>query len=934
MKAFLELIAEKILQNPCYQTDKSIIVFPNRRAGLFLNKFLKKSGKTFFMPKILGMNNFVEQTSGMTIIKNEFLLFELFRIHKELSLKNNNDKYQTFEEFIPFADTILKDFSDIDLHLVDAKQLFTNIYNEKELLEWDISNPDHLSEFQRKYLAFYESLYEYYSRLQEVLKRENKAYSAMIYRKVAENINEYADKLQWEKVMFVGFHEISQCEKTIFKTLMDRGIAEFVADIDEYYLDKDMEAGRLLHSNSDLWKTEDYEPEKHFNQGERQFTITSCPEKTLQCEYVGNIVKQTLDNKHEIEDTVIVLADENQLVPVLNSMPKEIKKANVTMGFPYTYTLTHNLLTSFLDVYDNFSNGKHYVKPVIQFLSHYLIEKTLGINNLQSKLTKKFVKDSKFYIIGEELLAIVPELEKSGLDFLFAKTEYQTRDLIEMFKRLAKKVKGNCNDLREQIALQSAYEIFEHFTELQEKYDFVDKISTLRKIYQRIAVCITLSFQGEPLEGLQIMGLQETKNVDFKNLIIVSCNEGIIPKGASHNSLIPYNLRKGFGMFTYQDRDAAEAYNFYRLLQRAENVHFIYQTDTDGGNKGEASRYLVQIEKELVKQFPNIHLSKQTLVTTQTTDSKELVLSKPKTGAVIEKLKANAKEGRGFSPSAMNTYRNCPLSYYYKYVLDIKDPDSLEEDIEIPELGSIIHKILENMFIPFVGKQVEADKLPEGAELEQIIDDYFKENVFKDQRTNTGENYFMLQVAKEQIKRFVKNQKEELKNHEYTIIGLERELFGKIQINSDLQVQIHGFADRIETIDGITRIGDYKTGKVEPMDLKGSKEFFEDKEFDNENMSDKLLQVMYYALVFSKENADCKEFKACIYSLKYFNQFDVEVSIMDSPIITKEHLGTFEEYVKLLVSEIFNTEINFEQNLEGCDYCSFNSICNRQGRAY
>lgn len=933
MKAFLEQIADKILQNPCYQTDKSIVVFPNRRAGLFLNKFLKASGKTFFMPQILGMDDFVSQTSGMKIVKNEFLLFELFRIHKEISLKNGNDKYQTFEEFIPFADTILKDFSDIDLHLVDAKQLFTNIYNEKELLEWDISNPEKLSEFQRKYLAFYESLYDYYSRLQEVLKKENKAYSAMIYRKVAENINEYADKLKWEKVMFVGFHEISQSEKTIIKTLMDRSLAEYVADIDDYYFDEQMEAGRLLKKNSDLWKTKDYEPEKHFNQGERQFTITSCPEKTLQCEYVGNIAKEMADNKHSMEDTVIVLADENQLIPVLNALPKEIQKANVTMGFPYTYTLTHNLLTSFLDIYDNYSNGKHYVKPIIHFLSHYLIEKTLGINNLQSMLTKKFVKDSKFYISGEELLTIVPELKSRGLDFLFAKTEYHPRDLIEIFKKLALVVKDNCNDMREQIALQSAFEMFEHFTELQEKYDFVDRISTLRKIYLRIAVCITLSFKGEPLEGLQIMGLQETKNIDFGNLIIVSCNEGIIPKGASHNSLIPYNLRKGFGMFTYQDRDAAEAYNFYRLLQRVENVHFIYQTDTEGGNKGEASRYLAQIEKELVKQFPNIHLSKQTLVTTQTIDSKELLLTKPKTEAVIEKLKANAQKGHGFSPSALNNYRKCPLSYYYKYVLGIKAPDSLEEEIEIPELGTIVHAILEELFTPFIGRQIDADKLPNGTDIERIIDEYFNKNVFKDQRTNTGENYFMLQVAKEQIKRFVQHQKEELKNHEYTIIGLEDELTGDIQINSDLQIKIFGFADRIETIDGITRIGDYKTGKVEPNDLKGCKEFFENKEFDNENMSDKLLQVMYYALAFSKKH-NCNEFKACIYSLKYFNRFDVEVSIMDSPIINKKHLDTFEEYIKLLVSKIFDTATAFEQNLDGCTYCEFESICNQQGKTY
>lgn len=926
MKYFLQEIAEKIIQDTCYQSDKSIIVFPNRRAGLFLRKHLKASNKTFIMPQIVGMDDFVSQTSGMTIVKNEFLLFELFRIHKDISKINGNDKYQNFEDFIPFADNLLKDFSDIDLHVVDAKQLFTNIYNEKELLEWDISNPELLSEFQRKYLDFYKSLYDYYIRLQQVLNEANKAYSAMIYRKVAENINGYADKLKWEKVLFAGFHEISRSEKMIIKTLMDRGIADYMADIDSYFLDEKMEAGKLLRKHTDLWKTKDYEVPERFGQEQRKITITGCPEKTLQSEYVGNIIHQLSDNKHNIEDTVIVLADENQLIPVLNTLPKNIDNVNITMGFPYTYTLTHNMVMSFMTVYENLSKGKYYVKPLVRFLSHYLIEKTLGISNLQATLSKTFGKDKKFYIGGDELMQIVPQIKEKGLNFLFDKSEYQPSDLIKMYKRLALSVFPQCDNYRERIALDSSYEIFDHFTELQEKYNFADKISTLRKIYQRIAVCIRLSFKGEPLEGLQIMGLQETKNIDFKNIIMVSCNEGVIPRGNARNSLIPYNLRKGFDMFTYQDRDAAEAYNFYRLLLRAENVHLIYQTDTEGGSKGEPSRYLAQIEKEMT-HFTNIEIVKKTLTTTQTSDNKKIVSAKTKTNAVLEKLKANAKDGHGFSPSALNTYRRCPLSYYYKYVLGIKEVENLEEDIETSELGTIVHEILQKIFTPFVGKAVEADKIPEGIDLENIINQHFEENVFKDQRTNTGENYFMMQVAKEQIKRFVKNQKEELKNHSYTIIGLEKKLEHMLQINEKLQVHIGGIADRIETVDGITRIGDYKTGKVEESDLVGNEAFFKNNEFDDDkNISDKLLQVMYYALVFSKKN-DCKSFKACIYTLKYFNKFCVDVNILDNCIIDQESLGTFENYIKLLVSEIFDPQADFYPSQEGCDYCPFANVC-------
>ncbi|MBO4741574.1 MAG: hypothetical protein J5605_08060, partial [Bacteroidales bacterium] len=432
MNYFLQDIAEKIIQNPCYQSDKSIIVFPNRRAGIFLRKYLKTSDKTFFMPQIMGMDDFVSQTSGMGIVKNEFLLFELFRIHKEISKTTNNDKYQTFEDFIPFADMLLKDFSDVDLHLADAKQIFTLLYNEKQIGEWDISNPDQLSEFQQKYLAFYESLYDYYTKLQERLKEANKAYSAMLYRNVAENIDFYADTLKWNKILFVGFCEISQSEYKIIDSLKRRGIAEFEADIDKYYMENGHEAGLMPRRNASLWKKDGYELPEYFKEEKRNFKLISCPENTLQSEYVGNLLKKLTDTQDNTENTVIVLADENLLIPTLNGIPQCVDKINITMGFPYTYTLTHNLLLCLLDMYENRQQDEFYVKSLIQFLSHSIMEKNLGISNLRNRLTERFSKEKRFYIDGENILEIIPEIRNCGFEFLFSKKDIQPEELIEI----------------------------------------------------------------------------------------------------------------------------------------------------------------------------------------------------------------------------------------------------------------------------------------------------------------------------------------------------------------------------------------------------------------------------------------------------------------------------------------------------------------------
>ncbi len=962
MKHFLEEIAEKILQEPIYQSDKSIVVFPNRRAGVFLRKYLKTSDKTFFLPQIVGMDDFVEMASGMKIVKNEFLLFELFRIHKEISQRNGNDKYQSFEEFIPFADMILKDFSDIDLHMVDARQLYTHLANEKELDMWDVSQPEKMSEFQRKYLNFFHSLYEYYTNLHIILNKANKAYSAMIYRNVAEKIETYADAMQWQKVMFVGFCEVSQSERTIINNLIRRGKAEFIADGDDFYFkDAYNEAGMMLRKNNETFGTKKTSFGEHFGTGERNFTFVSCPENILQSEYVGNIAtkiaktknvtKETdiTESNNPFEDTAIVLCDENLLVPTLNALPQSINKVNITMGFPYIYSLTHDLVHKMFEAYDSYDEKRGYnVKKVIGFISHHLIEKHLKVNNLKSTLTKQFVAEKTYYLKGNELLEKIKVLQDSDLNFLFKTDGLQTAALIEMFKNVAQNIYQSCDDNREKISLAAAFQMFEHFAELQEQYSFADSIGVLRRIYDRIAMCMTLSFKGEPVEGLQFMGLQETKNIDFRNLIVVSCNEGIIPKGNTHNSLIPFNLRKIFGIFTYEERDAAEAYNFYRLLQRAENVDFLYNTDTSGSGKSEASRFLAQIKTELAAKYTNITVSEKTLLANQQTDSQPLALVKEKNDEVMVLLLNKAQQGHGLTPSSLNKFRKCSLHYYYENILGIRESDDLDEDLDSSELGSYIHAVLEQIFKQFKGKNIDPDQLPDDKTVDIMVEDLFNQKIFDKTAKRSGENYFLMEIAKTQVKTFIRQQKEDLNYHSSAIEDLEKDLsiempltdiFGTDTPNElkNITIKPHGVADRIESIGGVPRIGDYKSGAVEESDLTMNHEYFniEEQEYIPEKISDKMFQVLYYAWLYWRINKPHK-IEAGIYPLQDTKNFFLtartkakEKGDDDTISFSEKHMQLFETYVHNLFHQLFNQDVPFEQNpsKDNCKYCPFANLC-------
>lgn len=952
MEYFLKDFAKRILENPDYQSESTLVVFPNRRAGMFLRKHLSDSGKVFMMPKIMGMDDFVSEVGRMEIVKNEFLLFELFKVHKEIIAGKNDAKYRDFEDFIPFADILLKDFSDIDLHMVSAKDIFANIRDSKAMDWWDVSDSE-MTDSQKKYLAFYESLSDYYEIMHRHLNDAGMAYSAMIYRKVAEearnNEQEFASSIKWKKIFFVGFCELSESEVLIINSLCRGGKAEFVSDGDRYYYNPAdasagmQEAGDMIRRNA--VKVSGFNPsfKDNFSCGPKKITFAECPENVLQAEYVGNLVTRIADSGN-IEDTALVLADENLLLPVLNALPKSIEEVNVTMGLPYRDTKIHDLVLALFALYENVDNeNRYYTKDVLEFLAQPVIDDLLEIKGLHSVLQKRFFCSGEaktFRVSAGTLFEIISgKTGTSGLEVLKMFFVPQKPDIATFINIYMTFVKTNFEGISvtDRTALEYSAEIFEHLEELQndETLKVVETLKVLKKIYERIASCVRISFVGEPLKGLQIMGLKETKNLDFRNIIVLSCNESVIPRGNAHNSMIPFNVKRHHGIFTYLERDAAEAFHFYRLLQRSENMWFVYHTESSGTGKGEASRFLVQIEKELCPKYSKITIDKRTVAVEQGRNNESIVIEKNKTGAVMERLKKMADTGKGIAATSLNHYIACPLRFYFETVLGVKENPEYEESLDSSEFGTAVHDVLEHVFGNFKGGKVEKNGL-KNIDLQCFIQKEF-DKIFEGGRKNEGENYFFYSVAKKQIEDFIGHQKQELDNgSSFEIIELEKDIQQPIKTAGGVEVKIHGKIDRIERVDGKLRIADYKTGKLKTDDLKYKKEL------DCENgtaPSDKWFQVMYYAWLYWKQLGAPKDFslEAGIYPLQYRGDFFAKVSWMDNDALTAQNLIDFEKYLTALVSRIYDEHQPFVQNngnASNCRYCGFKSVCGVQVPEY
>lgn len=934
METFLKEVAQQLWQEHPHDLDKVTVVFNNRRSGLFLQRqFCQMEDEAFFLPRIIGIDQLVSELGGLEIVPSEFLLFELFDIHRNLG--GEGRKFETFEEFIPFGEIMLSDFTEIDLYQANAKQLFDNLHDMKSIGLWDIESPQ-MTPFQEKYLEFYHSLYQYYDQLHQRLANQHKAYGGMAYRQVAESIDSMVDNIQCSKIYFVGFNALSACEKNIIQHCVRRGIGRLITDGDAYYFnDKQQEAGHFLRKlKNDFDNISDYQ--EHFAIGQKNITITKCPENILQCKYAGQILAEQIQHTghNPIEQTAVVLADEKLLLPVLNALPDGIKTANVTMGFPFTQTAVHSMVLKLLSLHQRRREKLFYHQDIRDLLTDYCMAKLLGTEGGHSRLTDAMADGHIIYADTETVKMLCQRIggKPELIDILFTEEELTPSAWLEMTGKITEQLSSSDvleSNLKEQEALTCLTEIIHYFGDLQDQYHFIDSISVLTKIYTRLAQRRSVAFFGKPLQGLQILGMLETRNLDFKKVILLSANEGIIPSGKSSNTLIPLSLKREFNIPTYREKEAVYAYNFYRLLQRADEVHILVNTESNGMGKGEPSRFVLQLEQELLPKYPqHITLNKEVLSASSTAQSPSDIAQVAKDESILRRLEIMADHG--FSPSALNQYRRCPMKFYYEYILSLRENDDLDDSLAQDEVGSIIHKVLERIYSPGEAgtKPINPEVLDQAlANLDNLLEDAMSEK-FQHGRSRIGRNHFFESVAKSQLSHFLKEEKQRLLHGgELSIVSTERKIEYSILLPNNEQlpsVKIQGIIDRIDIYNNHLRIIDYKTGKVEPKDLSVA-----EPKPNLMDVTDHWFQVMLYAWIYHRNEHPDLPLQSGIFPLRNLGADLMPITWGGADIVSPEHATTFETQLQQLVEDLTNPQIPFiaKPDKKRCKVCPFAETC-------
>ena len=914
------------------------LVFNNRRPAMFAKQYMRDlmrdlSADSFFMPNTMVFDDLVEELGNVEILPNEFLLFELYHIHHTI---NPADK-RSLEQFIPMADMMLADFSEIDRYMVNVQDIYGNLHDIKEIGEWDVSGKE-LSQFQKDYLAFYKSIYRYYTELNKLLDAHGQAYYGMAYRKVAEHIDSILDKRGDDCLYFLGFNALSECEKTIISAFIRRGHATYLPDGDDYYVDNPShEAGKFIRDHLEISAVKSFD--QHFNVP-KTIHIVKAPDNVTQAKYAGTVLREisekqnTSSNDITIGETALVLADESLIPTVLNSLPKEVEKANITMGIPFTTTDMHSLALSILGLYaDMRKEGRlFYHKNVTNLLTNPYLCALLGSPTGPEKVVRELTERKFIYASGENLSDLFDKLgcDLTPLAHLFEADPDTPFQVIDTVRKTAEQLQAAnviANESKETAALESLMQIIDYIDSLK---DYVESVSsgegspmgdvqTLRQIYLRIAQRRHISLKGSPESGLQILGVLETRNLDFRRVILLSANEGVIPSARSENTLIPNSLKKKFAMPTYYEKDAVYAYNFYHLLQRAEDIYLI----SENSGKNSESRFVQQVRAELAKRYSNITITETTVSNSNKSFDDHMTCQIGKTDEIIERLK-----NKSFSPSSLNIYRDCPFKFFYESLLKVDDDDEISDVIESNELGTAIHECLREIFSPYLNRAVDKDGLREAVEkVPAMVEEQFK-LLQVNGKLHEGRNDLLRTVAITQIKSFLEKEIDFLENHTVEIVQLEEVMKEPVslQINGQRQeVYFWTTADRIDRVDGKLRVVDYKSGRVDDKHMEVAT-------LDPDawrEAKDHWFQVLFYSWYYSKTRRVSEPIVSGLCPLQKLGGEFLPAKIGGNETLTKETLDLFEKMLENIFSEMFDKQTPFlmKEDKSSCKNCAIAAVC-------
>lgn len=934
MPSFISLIANDLVHKYQDRFQDVTVVFPNKRAGLFLAEELSRMiDHPVWMPEIISLTDFICKYTGFKNIEELPLIVKLYKSYRKVS-----GTEEKFEDFYFWGNMLLDDFDDIDKFLIDAKDLFSNLVSLKELEYnfpyltpeqihciqnfWNTFNPDKFSPEQQEFLKVWNKLYPTYLDFREELFKEKLCYEGMGERYFCEHIEELDIP---EEIIFAGFNALNICEKQIFSHFRDNHQAHFYWDYDIYYTSaENHEAGYFLRENFKLFPNElGLEHFNNFRYNGKQIEYISVPSSVGQAKLIPTLLTSLPYKKNH--DTAVVMCDERMLIPVIHSIPDDIHKINITMGYPAQNTSIAALVSLLGDLqnYSKQENGQtfYYYKPVIALLNHKLIKELCpdDINQITDYIHRKNI----IYVTEKSLQ--FNDITKA----IFSSPKEKLTDYLLHILNLLAIQGGNTADPIEREFIFSIYTCIQSLQNLFETEEIIPENKLYIQIIKKVIHSTTIPFSGEPLQGMQLMGLLETRMLDFKNLIILCANEGILPKNTVPSSFIPYNLRVGFRLPTPEYRDALFAYNFYRLLQRAEHVKLLYTSGNKGVNTGEMSRYLYQIKYEsglTIKEsnFQN-HISIQD----------NLPIQVRKNDGISQVLQAYTNSAENpLSPSALNTYLDCGVKFYFKYIAQIKEKEEITEELDHRLLGNIFHECSQSLYATISNKEITPEALDSILKNEPLIDRHIQESYSKvyDRRIfhllDTGSNDLILNVIKKYIRKMLEFDK---KLCPFLILAMEQKYCFPLSIpGSPSPVYIGGYIDRVDQVASGIRIIDYKTG-ADMTTFKNIASVFDPK---NTTRNKAAFQTMLYCLMFDHTQPTEMPLIPGIYSTKLlFNKDYNPLLKCDRDYINnfRQYKEEFLEHLSLLLEELYSSQNSFKQtdNEQKCRTCSYSCICRK-----
>lgn len=920
---FLDKLSAVILSQSDIELSNCLIVLPNKRAKVFLLESLKNQLETTsFAPTIISIEDFIQEISGLRTIDPIELLFEFYEVYLSVTDKS---KQQTFEEFATWAKTAIQDFNEIDRYLLDPNHVFSYLEDIEALKRWDLQ-PQDKTKLITTHLEFWAKLPLYYESFYKHLLKKGIGYQGLLYREAVKNLVSFTTTIT-NQIYFAGFNALNQAEERIFKHLANENKAKIYWDIDEVFLnDSYHDAGLFIRKFKKEWKpfvNQDFEwVVNHFSE-EKNIEIIGTPKSIGQAKIVGTIIEKIQSENPNLEKTAVVLGDENLLLPVLYGLPESVDALNITMGYPSKNNPAQLLISKLFKLHTNAKqrNEKSYTfyyKEVLDILNHPLVEPYCKVEKVVKVINNNnftFFSNQKLFSLYEEKY---PNSENKFFKLLFTRWDDSISDILANLNSILLIIKSylSNDDAEEKVTKAFVYSVFKTINKLtnyHETYNQIESLPSLQAIYKQIIDLAEVSFEGEPLSGLQVMGVLESRVLDFENVIITSVNEGKFPAGKSQNSFIPYDVKKELGLPTYKEKDAIYCYHFYHLLLRAKNVWLLYNTDNEGIDAGEKSRFITQLEIE--KQSKHNIIS--TIYNAVLPEKAYEPVTIPKTDKIIARLHEIATD-KGFSPSSLTNYIRNPLQFYMQRILRINEADEVEENIAVNTLGTIIHNALEELYTPYLNQflalhHIEAME----AKIDEVILKHFKE-IYKEGEITKGKNLLAFEVAKRNVYNFLQLEKKDIEaGQAIKVLLLEASLSCEIEVKSlSFPIKIAGKVDRIEERNGAIKIIDYKTGKVQANSLKISD--FQDLILDIKN--EKIIQLLCYALMF--ENHELKqnrEVSAGIVSFKNmkngFLPFGLGKGKDAELVISTEILEDFKSELETLILEIFNPEIPFKEKI-------------------